>query len=768
MGLASTLISSIKRAFNAEPIIGSTVRMIDGSGSKGVVDPLFNHAQAAHSFRRWVYAAVTKRNNERSRHALRLMVRKPSGAKLLHPSRRVPKSLEGYYKGDCQNKPSRLAMQKLAGMDADGYEEALDHPAMNLLRQANRFWNGLDLFELRWMFLDLTGNSYLHPIFDRRLGVPVELWPIPSHWVQILPSKTDFIDGYIVGSEKLNERRYELDEILHMKLPNPVDPYYGMGRAEAAWKALGLSDSKMEADTANMQNRGRPDWMAIATEGATQEQLDRLELRLANKLGGTSKSGKPLAVSGKIDLKQLNFPPDVIGDPDRVLDEIAACWDMSRAMLTANVNVAGGGSESALTSFQRSIAADLRRDEEWLNAEYLPMWGIEDDACLVYDNPVPEDKDFNHKQRQDWVASGRVTINEANRMDGLDPVDGGDVPRINGTPLDKVGEQPASSLGGLFTFSHGPDIASMAQASLAAPILQSDKAWGGCSHGAGKAEGEEAVKGKFLASIFTKEGAESDIRDGEPEGPGDQIRMAIQGAFAEMRAQTLALIDLRGEPKRLKLNSRDLLTIEEIYARFQRDIASQVNDPLGKILAEGAAQGLVGVGSRTDLFSVTNPAVAERLRFFSETLANGVTEATARHIRSSLAQGIEQGESIAKLKARVDQAGVFSPARAEAIARSESARAYVQGEVEGWKASGVVSGKKWLLAPNSCPYCKHAESEFNNRAIGLDSPFYEKGSVITPDGERPMKLDYASVHGPPLHPNCRCDVEPVLITDSNR
>jgi hypothetical protein len=60
--------------------------------------------------------------------------------------------------------------------------------------------------------------------------------------------------------------------------------------------------------------------------------------------------------------------------------------------------------------------------------------------------------------------------------------------------------------------------------------------------------------------------------------------------------------------------------------------------------------------------------------------------------------------------------------------------------------------------------------------LKLGQPFYEPGSVLAAtfegkDGEpvvRRMVFDYegfdqmGGVQGPPIHPNCRCDLEPVL------
>jgi len=84
--------------------------------------------------------------------------------------------------------------------------------------------------------------------------------------------------------------------------------------------------------------------------------------------------------------------------------------------------------------------------------------------------------------------------------------------------------------------------------------------------------------------------------------------------------------------------------------------------------------------------------------------------------------------------------------------------------VQGWEQSGEVAGKRWLLAPNACEFCKQAAKIYNGSQLGLrDVPDQlKRGQVLVgTDGGR-MRLDYESIAGPPLHPNDRCDLEPVL------
>lgn len=108
--------------------------------------------------------------------------------------------------------------------------------------------------------------------------------------------------------------------------------------------------------------------------------------------------------------------------------------------------------------------------------------------------------------------------------------------------------------------------------------------------------------------------------------------------------------------------------------------------------------------------------------------------------------------------------GVFSRYQAERIARTETRFAQTAGRIEGWQQSGVVSGKEFLLAPEACVYCASVARQYKGKSVPLGQPLFTKGDTITPvGGGRDMKVDYSDLQGPPIHPNCRCNLIPTIL-----
>jgi hypothetical protein len=248
--------------------------------------------------------------------------------------------------------------------------------------------------------------------------------------------------------------------VIHFRRPNPKSLLYGMGKVEAAWGVIQQNEAIHEMDLSFFENMSRPDYAAIIKGGAGREQLERFETKMKEALQGTRKAGRMFAITGDVTLQPLSFPTKDLSGRDEIVEEIAAVFGVPVSMLKANdPNLAAAKSGYAQWR-ESTIAPICRLDEETLNAKLLPMFGLEDDAYLAYDNPVPADRTQDLVERQASVAGGWMTPNEARLEAGYDPVEDPAADRlyVGGQPL---GASPmgASPFGGLFGAQGSPQSA---------------------------------------------------------------------------------------------------------------------------------------------------------------------------------------------------------------------------------------------------------------------------------------------------------------------
>jgi len=165
-------------------------------------------------------------------------------------------------------------------------------------------------------------------------------------------------------------------------------------------------------------------------------------------------------------------------------------------------------------------------------------------------------------------------------------------------------------------------------------------------------------------------------------------------------------------------------------------------------------------------FDAYNPEVTEALVAQTTRFPAGVVGTSEEIIRREIANGLELGESIGKLRKRVT--GRLGPTyiknRAEMIARSETIYASNAGAELGYMQSGVVEGKKWLTAVDerTCDPC----IDMNNMTAPLGQPTWEKEGLNIGNVQGKYGLDFDYTEGempfPPLHPRCRCTIIPIV------
>jgi HK97 family phage portal protein len=118
-----------------------------------------------------------------------------------------------------------------------------------------------------------------------------------------------------------------------------------------------------------------------------------------------------------------------------------------------------------------------------------------------------------------------------------------------------------------------------------------------------------------------------------------------------------------------------------------------------------------------------------------------IAESTRDMLRVSVRDALEQGLSVDSFADVLENSYAFSEQRSEMIARTEMAWADVQGNLEAYRQSGQVQGKKWIAEQDACDDCVNNEKD---GIIDIEDVFSDGSD------------------GPPAHPNCKCDVIPVL------
>lgn len=141
-------------------------------------------------------------------------------------------------------------------------------------------------------------------------------------------------------------------------------------------------------------------------------------------------------------------------------------------------------------------------------------------------------------------------------------------------------------------------------------------------------------------------------------------------------------------------------------------------------------------------FDLASPLVQGLLGSLAQDVRR-ISETTRREIQELVGRQAAEGWSAEQLADEIRElAGVHARARAELIARTETAAAYSRASLLAYEQSGVVASVEWLTAEDerTCPVC---------------APL---------DGQRAALGDTfaGGVAHPPAHPGCRCAISPIV------
>jgi HK97 family phage portal protein len=256
--------------------------------------------------------------------------------------------------------------------------------------------------------------------------------------------------------------------------------------------------------------------------------------------------------------------------------------------------------------------------------------------------------------------------------------------------------------------------------------------------------------------------ARKTLKSGRKPPKGEELAKVLKSFFAKQRADVLGSLKKSHEAAVAKGIKADLpdkfVDLEDWDRELYKD-----SQPLIELYFRGeyedAAKDLVArVGISDEVFNVTNPFLRDKikklaLRFCEETNRTTSLEINAaiKQLRESLEEGLTTGERMSQLQSRVEE--IFDSAeesRSWRIAQTEASRSHNLGAKEAARDSGVVSGYRLMLSSEACELCQ----SLANKDVGFDDVFYKD------DG---APAEYQDKETPPIHPNCLCTLEMLLI-----
>jgi HK97 family phage portal protein len=204
-----------------------------------------------------------------------------------------------------------------------------DHPLAGRLARPNPEQSGQEMFEQLYGYLQTAGNAYLEAVEDGA----AEFYALRPDRMQVVPGGSGWPAAYdyTVGARtrRLLRAADGFSPVLHLKLFNPADDWYGAAPLEAAAWAVDVHNASAAWNKALLDNQARPSGALVFGGGhMTEGQFEALKAELEASYAGVANAGRPMLLEGGLEWKPMALSPH---DLDHVAGRHAAAREIALA-----------------------------------------------------------------------------------------------------------------------------------------------------------------------------------------------------------------------------------------------------------------------------------------------------------------------------------------------------------------------------------------------------------------------------------------------------
>lgn len=584
-------------------------------------------------------------------------------------------------------------------------EQYQAHPLLSIFNEPNPNQGNASEFIYLWSSLmEIYGETFWYKARGEKTGRLKEVYLLDPSKMELKIQDGEVV-GYVLHKNSGEQVPLAADEVLHDKRSNPFNEWRGLSILE---KAAIYSDTEITTAvfTLNyMRNNASPSGI-VSLPNMSTEAFKTFTAQWRESYEGPENAGKTGFIRGG----EANFQAvgatlrdvDQKVTRDMAKEDVLMMMDVPKALV--GLTDSNGFGRANVETFKYIFAESklepmMKRLDRIYKTLLKDMPQNAQAKDVTHTSPIPEDKEFNLK-KYDNAVNVWMTVNERREMEGLEPIDGGD----------ELKEKQPVAL---------------------------------------------SFQQKQAKKITLKTHTKKELSDEQEEFRKNLIE--VNDKYARTLKVEITQFTEKQENKVIKNINASAKTFEEWLFNVKEDseelalIITPVLVELAKEQSKDVANFISG-----EILKIT-PEVEAGIAAESLKIAGVYNQDTIVALQKTLADGQAQGESLVKLKKRVEQ--VYSDAkgyRAERIARTESLRTSNGTAEQVYKQNGF-SKVQWFVNPGACEFCR----TYAGRTKEIGSTYNSVGDVITGDQGGQLKIDYLDIATPPLHPNCTCSLVPV-------
>lgn len=280
--------------------------------------------------------------------------------------------------------------------------EVTKHAALDLWNRPNPFMTGMTFRRGCQQHLELVGESFIVIGRSPLSPLPLELWPVRPDRMTPVPHPTDFLSGWIYTGPNGEKVPLGVDEVIQIKMPNPLDPYRGLGPVQAALVDIDSARYSAEWNRNFFVNGAEPGGVVEFKDELDDDEFERFQERWRETHQGVTNAHRVAILELGATWKPTQFHArDMQFVELRGLSRelIREAFTIHGHMLGISQDVNKANAEAGESSFAKWLVAP--RADDWrdiLNSRLVPMY---DTTAVEFDHDrvVPEDREADDRER---------------------------------------------------------------------------------------------------------------------------------------------------------------------------------------------------------------------------------------------------------------------------------------------------------------------------------------------------------------------------------
>lgn len=293
------------------------------------------------------------------------------------------------------------------------------HVVLDLFQKWTPFHTRQESLEALQQHIELTGEGWIvisrHP--DPRFHtLPLEMWVIRPDRMAPVPHPDLFISGYVYTGPNGERVPLDVDEVIFFRMPNPLDPFRGMGAVQSILLELESASAVAQWNRNFFLNSAEPGGIIEVPNSLSDPQFQKLRDRWNEQHRGVARAHRVAILEhGKwIERKYTQRDMEFVGLRNLSRELIREAFGIPKFAVgdVEDINRATASAAAAWFDEQLTVPR-LERLKGGFNEDLLPMFGEASVSGLTldYESPVREDEEAENAERDSKVNAAVALIN---------------------------------------------------------------------------------------------------------------------------------------------------------------------------------------------------------------------------------------------------------------------------------------------------------------------------------------------------------------------